>query len=89
MPSAPVAAVDDTELRNIKAKNKQLSDTLNQIRTTLQLPANSTSIDDDAGITLKYLWLLIGALVLTISGFIGGIKWLDWRNLKRHGGFRI
>ena len=87
--SAPVATVDDAELRNIQAKNKQLSDTLNQIRTTLQLPANSTSIDDDAGITLKYLWLLIGALVLTISGFIGGIKWLDWRNLKRHGGFRI
>lgn len=89
--AAPIAAaaIDDTELRNIKAKNKQLSDTLNQIRATLQLPANSTSIEDDAGITLKYLWLLIGSLVLAISGFIGGIKWLDWRNLKRHGGFRI
>jgi len=87
-PIAP-AAVDDSELRNIKAENKQLTDTLNQIRATLQLPANSTSVEDDAGITLKYLWLLIGSLVLAISGFIGGIKWLDWRNLKRHGGFRI
>lgn len=89
--AVPIAttAVDDAELRNIQAKNKQLSDTLNKIRATLQLPENSASIEDDAGVTLKYLWLLIGSLVLAISGFIGGIKWLDWRNLKRHGGFRI
>ncbi|MCK4744026.1 MAG: TIGR04211 family SH3 domain-containing protein [Sulfuriflexus sp.] len=86
---APVATVDDAKLRNIQAQNKQLSATLNQIRETLQLPANSTSIDEAAGVTLKYLWLFIGALILAMSGFIGGIKWLDWRNLKRHGGFRI
>lgn len=88
--SAPQAvAIENIEVKRLLSENTQLTGTLNQIRETLNLPASSASIEDGQSITLKYLWLLIGALILAISGFIGGIKWLDWRNLKRHGGFRI
>jgi len=86
---ATTAVVDDTELKKLQVQNKQLAETLNQVREALNLPANAADTSEDNGIFLKSLWLIIGALVLIISGFIGGIKWLDWRNLKRHGGFRI
>ncbi len=82
-------AAKDKEIKILQAKNKQLIATLNQVRTALNLPSSSASIVEAEGITLKFLWLLIGSLILAVSGFIAGIKWLDWRNLKRHGGFRI
>jgi len=87
--STPAVAIDDSALKALQAKNTQLTSTLNQVREALNLPANSAENAHEGGIFLKTMWLLIGALVLSISGFIGGIKWLDWRNLKRHGGFRI
>jgi len=86
-PAADTA--DSKELKTLQIENKQLATTLNQIREALNLPANTANDTEASGVTLKYIWLLIGALVLAMSGFIAGIKWLDWRNLKRHGGFRI
>ncbi len=80
---------DNKELISLRAQNKQLTTTLNQVRNALNLPASSISVNSEEGITLKLLWLLLGSVILAISGFIAGIKWLDWRNLKRHGGFRI
>lgn len=85
----PAPKIDSKELIALRSENKQLTKTLNQVRQVLNLPSSSTSISSDDGITLKLLWLLLGSLILAISGFIAGIKWLDWRNLKRHGGFRI
>lgn len=77
------------ELATIRAKNKQLTVTLNQVRDALDLPSATASASSEEGVTLKVLWLLLGALILAVIGFIAGIKWLDWHNLKRHGGFRI
>jgi len=85
--AAAIAALQD--------KNTQLNATLNQVRKTLSIPEASATapatpgtINGD-GIQIKLLWLGIGVLVLLITGFIVGIKWLDARNLRRHGGFRI
>jgi len=86
---APAALTDNAEVKKLQAANKQLTNTLNQVRTALDLPANTNQQSEESGLFLKTIWLLIGSLVLALSGFIGGIKWLDWRNLKRHGGFRI
>ena len=85
----PTAKTDNKEVIALRTENKQLLETLNKVRQVLNLPSNSTSISSEEGITLKLLWLLLGSLILAVSGFIAGIKWLDWRNLKRHGGFRI
>jgi len=89
--AAPTTAptTDNAEIKALQEKNKQLNGTLNQIRETLNVPAVSAQDNETGDISLKLVWLLVGSLILTISGFIGGIKWLDWRNLKRHGGFRI
>ena len=87
--TAATTATDNSELKTLQAKNKQLASTLNQVRDALNLPSNSVQNIEENGFFIKLLWLFIGALVLSIIGFIGGIKWLDWRNLKRHGGFRI
>jgi len=84
------AATKNTkELATLRAQNQQLSTTLNQVRTALNLPSASASDTAEEEPGLKILWILLGSLILLVSGFIGGIKWLDWRNLKRHGGFRI
>jgi len=85
---APVVT-DNVEIKKLQTANEQLTNTLNQVRTALDLPANTNQQSEESGLFLKTIWLLIGSLVLALSGFIGGIKWLDWRNLKRHGGFRI
>jgi len=82
----------------LQTKNTQLANTLNQIRETLgiaevaatkPMTAITPGIITEGGIQIKLLWLGIGIIVLLASGFIIGIKWLDARNLRRHGGFRI
>jgi len=88
-----------SEIAALQEKNTQLNDTLNQIRNTLSIPAASGTAPvahatspgtmNGDSIQIKLLWLAIGVIVLLASGFIIGIKWLDARNLKRHGGFRI
>ena len=88
-PSATSPTKDDKEIEKLRSSNKQLQTTLDQIRTALDLPASATSMPEDDAISVKLLWIFLGALILALSGFIAGIKWLDWRNLKRHGGFRI
>jgi len=79
------------EVASLRTRNEQLQATLNQVRGVLNIPASSAlESEQESGIvTLKFLWIFVGALILAIGGFIAGIKWLDWRNLKRHGGFRI
>jgi len=80
---------NNKQLQALQAQNKQLSATLKQVRDALSLPSNNSENAETEGVNLKFLWLLIAAFILAVSGFIGGVKWLDWRNLKRHGGFRI
>ena len=96
--TAAIDAKHAEQIAALQAKNTQLSDTLNQIRTTLGIGevAGSTAtatvtpgIITEDGVQVKLLWLGIGIIVLLASGFIVGIKWLDARNLRRHGGFRI
>lgn len=77
------------QLATLKAENKRMKETLDQVRTVLNLPAVNTEAEKEEGVTLKLLWLVLGSVIFILSGFIAGIKWLDWRNLKRHGGFRI
>jgi len=86
--SSPASTENNEQLATLTKKNQQLTTTLNQIRDALQLPATTTT-NEAEGINLKIIWILIGSLIFIVSGFIAGIKWLDWRNLKRHGGFRI
>lgn len=77
------------QLATLRAKNKQLTSTINTVRKALDLPSATGAAIAEEGITLKLLWIFLGSLILMVTGFIAGIKWLDWRNLKRHGGFRI
>ena len=91
-----VAAVateeNSAEINFLKAKNKEMDAVLNNIRQAMSLPATATTssaIVESNGLNIKWTWLLLSIVLLTLAGFIGGVKWLDWRNLQRHGGFRI
>lgn len=49
-------------------------------RTQLALPALNSS---------PLLWWVLGIASALLAGFVAGVRWLDRRNVRRHGGFRI
>lgn len=38
---------------------------------------------------VPFLWAIVAMLFSSVLAFIGGMKWLDYRIRKRHGGIRI
>lgn len=84
---APPVNIDNERLIN---ENRELTETLNRVREALALPAQaSPGAVENGGLQVKMEWLWISIVLLLVIGFIAGMKWLDWRNLQRHGGFRI
>lgn len=80
----------NAEAERLQAENHQLTETLNHVREALALPAApAPGVVDNGGLQIKMNWLWLGIVSLLLVGFIAGMKWLDWRNLQRHGGFRI
>lgn len=80
----------NAETKRLQAENHELIETLNRVREALALPAApAPGVVDNGGLQIKMNWLWISIVLLFLVGFIAGMKWLDWRNLQRHGGFRI
>lgn len=80
----------NTEVERLLAENHELTATLNRVREALALPAApAPGVVDNDGLQIKMTWLWISIILLLVVGFVAGMKWLDWRNLQRHGGFRI
>lgn len=86
---APVQTLNaDTE--HLLAENRELTETLNRVRGALTLPtAPAPGVVENGGLQVKMTWLWISIILFLVVGFVAGMKWLDWRNLQRHGGFRI
>lgn len=93
--SAPSADEDtlqafSADSERLLAENRNLLATLKRVRDALALPPTQPAgVVKDGGIQIKMTWLWTGILMLIVIGFVAGMKWLDWRNLRRHGGFRI
>ena len=94
----PLQKVDTTELDNankmitrLKSDKKNLKAQLRQARSNAQPSAVATLIQSFSGTasTLKLEIVIALGMVIFIIGFYIGYKWLDYRNFKRHGGFRI
>ena len=78
----------DTE--HLLTENRELTETLNRVRGALALPtAPAAGVVENGGLQVKMTSLWISIILLLVVGFVAGMKWLDWRNLQRHGGFRI
>jgi len=39
--------------------------------------------------SMPMIWVAGAMLVCVLAGFLAGLRWLDWRSRKRHGGVRI
>ena len=80
----------DADAEKLQAKNAALAETLDRIRAALELPpAPATGVVENGELPIKMTWLWLSIVLLLVVGFIGGMKWMDLRNLQRHGGFRI
>lgn len=80
----------NADSERLLAENRALTATLNRVRESLALPAMpAPGVVENGGLQVKMNWLWISIILLLLVGFIAGMKWLDWRNLQRHGGFRI
>lgn len=78
----------DTE--HLLAENRELTATLDRVREALAMPATpAPGVVENGGMQVKITWLLLSIILFLVIGFVAGMKWLDWRNLQRHGGFRI
>jgi SH3 domain protein len=85
---APQQLNPDTE--RLLAENRELTATLDRVREALALPATpAPGVVENGGMQVKITWLWLSIILFLVIGFVAGMKWLDWRNLQRHGGFRI
>jgi len=88
--SAAILKNFDADNEKLQAENAALTKTLDQIRTALELPPTpATGVVENGELPIKMTWLWLSIVLLLVVGFIGGMKWMDWRNVQRHGGFRI
>jgi len=95
--SASRRAVDEAELGSLRREREMLREriagameVLQGTRGTASRRADSAGIRvGDGSVSLPWPWLLGGAAAVLLSGFLWGTYWLDMRNRRRHGGFRL
>ena len=94
----PLQKVDTKELdkaldtiARLESDKQNLTAKLEQARSQTQPSAITTLAQGFSNTTSTFsLEIIIAlAMVIFILGFYMGYKWLDYRNFKRHGGFRI
>ena len=73
------AAVLTSELENAKAQVADLQAEVESIQGMKERYRGSVPLN----------WVGGAILVCLIAGFLGGLKWVDYRSRKRHGGIRI
>ena len=86
--AAPAATIDG--LKNDAAELTSELESAKEQVTELQ-----TEVESIRGMKERYRgsvplnWVGGAILVCLIAGFLGGLKWVDYRSRKRHGGIRI
>jgi len=96
----PLQKTDTTELDNarktiavLEDKTRELQEQLQEARRNANAqPSAFTSLVQNfsSNVPALSLEIIIGiATAILVIGFILGYKWLDYRNMKRHGGFKI
>jgi len=73
------AAELTTELENARLQVEELQTEVESIRGMKERYRGSVPLN----------WVGGAILVCLIAGFLGGLKWVDYRSRKRHGGIRI
>lgn len=73
------AAVLTSELENAKTQVADLQAEVESIQGMKERYRGSVPLN----------WVGGAILVCLIAGFLGGLKWVDYRSRKRHGGIRI
>jgi SH3 domain protein len=73
------AAVLTSELENAKTQVADLQSEVESIQGMKERYRGSVPLN----------WVGGAILVCLIAGFLGGLKWVDYRSRKRHGGIRI
>jgi SH3 domain protein len=76
----------NAELAELKAKNQVLSEKLQQIAGIVGTQVLAPESSEEG---MPMYWLLVILSVMLMLGFVGGIGWLDFRQRRRHGGFRV
>jgi SH3 domain protein len=79
-------------LATLEALNKQLQSRLDGVRAALEGRAVSPDSDTDESLPFTGIpptWFLALAVATLVLGFIGGLLWVDRRQRRRHGGFRL
>ena len=86
--AAPAATID-----GLKNDAAELTSELESAK--VQVTELQTEVESIRGMKERYRgsvplnWVGGAILVCLIAGFLGGLKWVDYRSRKRHGGIRI
>ena len=84
----PAAVID-----SLKAENATLESELEAARAQVgELEEDNARYETRAAryqYSLPYTWVAGAIAVCLIAGFLGGLRWVDHRSRKRHGGIRI
>ena len=84
----PAAVID-----SLKAETATLASELETVRAQVgELEEDNARYQSRAEryqYSLPYTWVAGAIAVCLIAGFLGGLRWVDHRSRKRHGGIRI
>jgi len=85
----PIGAINpDEPVSALHAENRQLRHKIDKIASI----AGSSTYGNSAlswADDISILWVVVALAGLLLLGFFAGISWLDFRQRRRHGGFRI
>jgi SH3 domain protein len=77
------ASMDSLKLQK---ENKQLKEKLQQVKA---LVTGVGELEESWLGSISIVWILVILSILLLAGFFAGITWLDFRQRRRHGGFRV
>jgi len=89
-PSGQVNASDETN-KKLRSENEQLKEQLQAAKdATPLISLGNDSVENIVPAGFPALWILVLVLIILLLGpFLGGIYWMDRRQRRRHGGFRL
>ncbi len=84
----PAAAIDRLE-GEVASLRAQLEGAQGQVDELQQENASIQGLKDKYRGSVPIKWVGGATLLCLVIGFIGGLRWVDYRSRRRHGGIRI
>lgn len=86
--AAPAAAIDRLE-GEVTSLRSQLEGAQGQVEALQQENASIQGLKDQYRGSVPITWVGGAIALCLIIGFVAGLRWVDYRSRKRHGGIRI